>query len=259
MSEFMIHRKILRQFGGYFSKSRTTEQPSAEDIIDISEEVTTRTRIGSSRVNLKPGFNKYWKDYVDKNIKENSNNIKKAKINEVDIEKEPYVEKDDVIKDNSDDKSSIFAESSNDRENINVTFEIMEYYYNFPQLSNSQLDFSKVHDAKLMKTKPNRGKVYTAGNSCITGVLINNEPTEILLGPGDFFSCVGNSFLKACVPDFEDQLLPIEGIKFNSSSNHMNSLGIFEATVIFPIINGSLRICQPVTQNQSTSMTAKIP
>ncbi|MBW0542479.1 hypothetical protein O181_082194 [Austropuccinia psidii MF-1] len=79
MSEFMIHRKILRKCGGdleHAVKSRTTEKSSAEDIINILEEVTTRTRIGSSRVNLKTGFNKPWKDSVDKNPKENSNNMK---------------------------------------------------------------------------------------------------------------------------------------------------------------------------------------
>ncbi|MBW0555661.1 hypothetical protein O181_095376 [Austropuccinia psidii MF-1] len=56
ISEFLIHRKILKQCGGdleHAVKSRTTEQSSAEDIINILEEVTTRTRIGSSRVNLK--------------------------------------------------------------------------------------------------------------------------------------------------------------------------------------------------------------
>ncbi|MBW0545192.1 hypothetical protein O181_084907 [Austropuccinia psidii MF-1] len=79
MSEFMIHRKILRQCGGDFEhavKSRTTEQFSAEDIINILKEVTTRTWIGSSRVNLKKRFNTPWKDSVDKNPKENSNNVK---------------------------------------------------------------------------------------------------------------------------------------------------------------------------------------
>ncbi|MBW0523072.1 hypothetical protein O181_062787 [Austropuccinia psidii MF-1] len=48
MSEFMIHRKILRKCGGdleHAVKSRTTEQSSAEDIINILKEVTTRTRI----------------------------------------------------------------------------------------------------------------------------------------------------------------------------------------------------------------------
>ncbi|MBW0508029.1 hypothetical protein O181_047744 [Austropuccinia psidii MF-1] len=121
MSEFIIHRKILRQCGGdleHAVQSRTTEQSSAEDIMNILEEVTTRTRISSSRVNLKTRFNTSWKDSVDKNTKENSNNIKfkssdiirkchicqstthlantcpkRGKINEIDIEKEPDVEK----------------------------------------------------------------------------------------------------------------------------------------------------------------------
>ncbi|MBW0484398.1 hypothetical protein O181_024113 [Austropuccinia psidii MF-1] len=68
MSEFMIHRRILRQFGGdleHAIKCRTTTKSSAEDIINILEEVTTRTRIGSSRVNLKTRFNTPWKDSVD--------------------------------------------------------------------------------------------------------------------------------------------------------------------------------------------------
>ncbi|MBW0564691.1 hypothetical protein O181_104406 [Austropuccinia psidii MF-1] len=79
MSEFMIFRKILRQCGGdleHAVKSRTTEQSSAEDIINIIEEVTTITRIGSSMVNLKRRFNTPWKDSVDKNPKVNSNNTK---------------------------------------------------------------------------------------------------------------------------------------------------------------------------------------
>ncbi|MBW0542092.1 hypothetical protein O181_081807 [Austropuccinia psidii MF-1] len=79
MSEFMIHRKILRQCGGdleHAIKSRTTEQSSAEDIINILEEVTTTARIVSSRVNLKTRFNTPWKYSVEKNPKENFNNIK---------------------------------------------------------------------------------------------------------------------------------------------------------------------------------------
>ncbi|MBW0529725.1 hypothetical protein O181_069440 [Austropuccinia psidii MF-1] len=79
MSEFMMHRKILRQCGGVLEhavKSRTTEQSSEEDIIDILEEVTTRTRIGFSRVNLKASFNTPWNDSVDKNPKGNSDNMK---------------------------------------------------------------------------------------------------------------------------------------------------------------------------------------
>ncbi|MBW0555081.1 hypothetical protein O181_094796 [Austropuccinia psidii MF-1] len=260
MSEFMIHRKILRQCG---------------------EEATTKARIGSSRVNLKTKFNIPWKDSVDKNSKENFNNVKyksadiigkchicqsttslantcpkRGKINEIDIEKEPYVEKEDnIIEENSDDKSSIFSESSKEIENINSTFDIMESYPHLPQLSNGQLDFSKIQDAQLMKTKPNRGKGYTAGNSCITEVVIDKKPTNILLDPGAFCSCVGKSFLKTCLPNFEYQLLPIDGIKFNSASTPMKALGIFETNVIFPRIDGNLRITVELVVMENCSST----
>ncbi|MBW0537663.1 hypothetical protein O181_077378 [Austropuccinia psidii MF-1] len=80
MSEFMIHRKILRQCGGdleHAFKIRTTEPSLEEDIINILEEVTTTTRIGSSRVNFKTRFNTPWKDSVDRNPKENVNNVER--------------------------------------------------------------------------------------------------------------------------------------------------------------------------------------
>ncbi|MBW0532639.1 hypothetical protein O181_072354 [Austropuccinia psidii MF-1] len=131
MSEFMIHIQVLRQFGGDSEvcvKRRTTEQSSKEDITNILNEVTTRNRIGSSRVNLKTRFNTTWKDSVEKNPKQNSNDMKykyedtirkqhifqstthisnncpkRGKINEIDIEKEPDFE-DDLNEENSDDK-----------------------------------------------------------------------------------------------------------------------------------------------------------
>ncbi|MBW0549698.1 hypothetical protein O181_089413 [Austropuccinia psidii MF-1] len=106
----------------------------------------------------------------------------------------------------------------------------MESYSHFPQSSNGQLDLSKIQDAQLMKTKTNRGKGYTAGNSCITEVVIDNKPTKPLLDPGALCSCVGNSFLKTCVPNFEDQFLPIDGIKFNSA-NKLKSEQLNEAEI----------------------------
>ncbi|MBW0468489.1 hypothetical protein O181_008204 [Austropuccinia psidii MF-1] len=131
----------------------------------------------------------------------------------------------------------------------------MESYSHLPQLSNVQFDLSKIQDAQLRKTKPNRGKGYTAGNSCITEVLIDNKPTKLLLDPGSPFSCVGKSFLKTCAPDFEDQLLPIDGIKFNYESNLMKALGISDTTVIFPDINGNLRITVEFVAMENCSST----
>ncbi|MBW0486602.1 hypothetical protein O181_026317 [Austropuccinia psidii MF-1] len=250
----MIHRKILTQYGGdleHAVKMRTTEKFSAEDIINILEEVTTINRIGSSRVNLKTRFNTPWKDSMDKNPKVNSNNMKyksadiirkchicqsttplanscsrKGKINEIDILKEPDVGKYDDVE-NTDDKSSIFSESSKYKQNINATFDITKSYYHLPQLRNNQLYMSKVQDGQLMKTKTNGGKGYTSGNSCITEVVIDKKPIICLLDPGAFCSCVGKSFLKSCVPNFKDQFFLIDGIKFNTSRSPMKSVGIF--------------------------------
>ncbi|MBW0525716.1 hypothetical protein O181_065431 [Austropuccinia psidii MF-1] len=179
----------------------------------------------------------------------------KGKINEIYIEKEPDVAKDEVIEDNSDDKSAIFSESSNVIENINATFDIMESYSHFPQSSNGKLYLSKIQDAQLMKTKPNMGKGYTAGNSCITEAVIGKKTIKLSLDPGAFCSCVGKSSLKTCVINFEDQLLPIDGIKFKSAINPMKALGIFETNVIFPHIHGSLRITVEFFVMESCSST----
>ncbi|MBW0505450.1 hypothetical protein O181_045165 [Austropuccinia psidii MF-1] len=208
----------------------TTEQSSAEDIINILEKVTTRTKFGSSRMNLKTRFNTPWKDPVEKNPKDNSINMKyksadtirklqifqstthlantcpkRGKMNEIDIYKVPDVEKDDVNENTSDDKSSIFSESSKDMDNITFTFEILKYYPHLPQLSNSQIDLSKIQDTQLMKTKQNRGKGYTAGNYCINKGVIENKSTKISIYQEAFHSCVEQYFLKNCVPNFEDQ------------------------------------------------------
>ncbi|MBW0497405.1 hypothetical protein O181_037120 [Austropuccinia psidii MF-1] len=115
----MIHGNILRQCGGYLEhsvKSRNTTQSSSEDMISILEELTTRARNNSIKVNLKTRFDTAWINSVDKNTKENSNKMeykfadvirnchiqqcathtankcqKRGKINEIDIEKGPDV------------------------------------------------------------------------------------------------------------------------------------------------------------------------
>ncbi|MBW0575718.1 hypothetical protein O181_115433 [Austropuccinia psidii MF-1] len=166
---------------------------------------------------------------------------RKGKVNEIDIDKEPDVENNDDVE-KSDDKLSIFFEYSKDVENIKETFDIMESYSHLPQLSNGKLGLTKTEDSQLMKTKPNRGKGYADGNSCITQVVIDNKLTKPLLVLGGLCSCVGKSFLKTCVPNFEYQLLQIDGMKLNSSSSPMKALGIFETTVIFPHIDGNPRI-----------------
>ncbi|MBW0482130.1 hypothetical protein O181_021845 [Austropuccinia psidii MF-1] len=131
----------------------------------------------------------------------------------------------------------------------------MEFYSHLPQLSNGQLDLSRIQDEQLMKTKPNRGNCYTAGNSHITEVVIENKPTNPSLDPGAFCSCVGKYFLKTCVPNFEDQLFPIDCIKLNSANSPMKALAIFQTTVILPHMNGNLRINVELVVMENCSST----
>ncbi|MBW0570720.1 hypothetical protein O181_110435 [Austropuccinia psidii MF-1] len=86
-------------------------------------------------------------------------------------------------------------------------------------------------------------------------MVIDNNPTKLLLDPGAFCSCVGKSLLKTCIPNFEEKLLPIDDIKFNSESNPMKALGIFETNVILTHIDGNPRITVELVVMENCSST----
>ncbi|MBW0570052.1 hypothetical protein O181_109767, partial [Austropuccinia psidii MF-1] len=104
------------------------------------------------------------------------------------------------------------------------------------------------------KTKPARGKGYTAGSSCITNIVINNTEAKIHLDSGSFCTCVGKDYLEKVYTNWQDQLMPIEGITFSSASQNMHPLGIFEEAIIFPHPAGSIRLkVAIVVMNNCTS------
>ncbi|MBW0500704.1 hypothetical protein O181_040419 [Austropuccinia psidii MF-1] len=93
-----------------------------------------------------------------------------------------------------------------------------------------------VQDAKIQKAKTSIGKGYTAGSSCITNIVIKNKDSKIHLDSGAFCTCFGKDYLGMIYTNWEETLIQIEGIKFNSASQDMQSLGILEAEMIFPIL-----------------------
>ncbi|MBW0508608.1 hypothetical protein O181_048323 [Austropuccinia psidii MF-1] len=109
-------------------------------------------------------------------------------------------------------------------------------------------------DAKIQKTKPSRGKGYTAGASCITNIVINNREAKLHLESGAFCTCVGKDYIERIDPNWKEILMPIEGIKFSSASQGMHPLSIFEAAMIFPHPVGSIRLkVEFVVMNSCTS------
>ncbi|MBW0531694.1 hypothetical protein O181_071409 [Austropuccinia psidii MF-1] len=104
------------------------------------------------------------------------------------------------------------------------------------------MDLIHVQEATMQKTKPARGKGYTAGSSCITNIVIKNKDTKLHLESGAFFICVGNDYLDRIYTNWQQRLMTIEGIEFSSASQDMHPLGIFEAEMIFPHPEGGIRL-----------------
>ncbi|MBW0520868.1 hypothetical protein O181_060583 [Austropuccinia psidii MF-1] len=263
MSETMIHKSILRKFGGdldYAIRSRFIKPCSTVDYINAMEDITTRTKIGrnwykppidnktSGKPISKPNepqdraplkFNKCGSTSHLANTC-----TKKTKINEIEIEKEDDTkEVNDVSLHESDSEPSEEEELTDKLsiEKINVSFEVTEVHTHLPQYSDECMDLIHVQDAKMQKTKPAKVKVYRAGSSCITNVVINNKEAKIHLESGAFCTFVGKNYLEIISINWKGKLIPIEGIKSRGASQYMHPLGILEAEMIFPHPAGSIR------------------
>ncbi|MBW0561769.1 hypothetical protein O181_101484 [Austropuccinia psidii MF-1] len=125
-------------------------------------------------------------------------------------------------------------------ENITDLFEVTEVHTHLPQYSEDCHNLINIQDARMCKTKPARGKGYTAGASCITSILINDTEVKVNLDTGEFCTCVGKDNLQAILPGWKDHLSPIEGVQFGSSSNNMYPLEILDTNLVFPHPAGSV-------------------
>ncbi|MBW0536940.1 hypothetical protein O181_076655 [Austropuccinia psidii MF-1] len=161
---------------------------------------------------------------------------KKTRINEIEIDKvEDTKETNNVSLHDSDSEPS--EEEVPDElsiEDINVSFEVTEVHTHLPPYSDECMDLIHLQDAKMQKTKPARGKVYTAGEYCITDIMINNREAKLHLDSGAFCTCVGKDYLDRIYTNWKESLMPIEGRKLRSASQDMHRLGIFESAMMFP-------------------------
>ncbi|MBW0542163.1 hypothetical protein O181_081878 [Austropuccinia psidii MF-1] len=105
---------------------------------------------------------------------------------------------------------------------------------NLPQVGTSDTNLTNVQDAKLYTTKPAKRMGYTAGKSSISIIMVDNKEAKVNLDTGAYCTCVGQRYLKTIVPDWEEKLIPKQGVKFSSASESMKPLGIIDLTLIFP-------------------------
>ncbi|MBW0540830.1 hypothetical protein O181_080545 [Austropuccinia psidii MF-1] len=93
---------------------------------------------------------------------------KNSKINEAQVIEEVQCAEE---KEESDQDSSISEDMSVEYypiENITVFFEITELHTHLPHYSEDCCNLINIKDPRMCKTKPSKGKFYTAGESCIT-------------------------------------------------------------------------------------------
>ncbi|MBW0556709.1 hypothetical protein O181_096424 [Austropuccinia psidii MF-1] len=260
MSDTMIHMKILRKCGGELEhaiKSRCVELCSTEDYINAMEDFITRTRIGKTWTKIpmeskmvpkiskedrkpeRPVF-KFHKCGSTSNLANTC--TKKTKINEVQVIEEVQCTEE---KEESDLESAVSEDTPVEDypiENIKAFFEVTEVHTHLPQYSEDCHNLINIQDYRMCRTNPARGKGYTAGESCITSILINVTEAKVNLDTGKFCTCVGKDYLQSILPGWKNNLLPIEGVQYSSSSNNMYPLGILDTNLVFPHPPGSVRM-----------------
>ncbi|MBW0499996.1 hypothetical protein O181_039711 [Austropuccinia psidii MF-1] len=273
MSREMVHMKILKKCGGeleHSMRNRCLEPCSSKGYINAVEDIVTRTKIGRPWKKLeikspnKPFINKDKPREALKPNKSNSNEqrechkcggighlanncLKKAKINKI-VETEHHNDKEEESDSEKDTEESETSESDEINiinaqiKNIDLTHEVLDVNSNLPQVETADTSLINTQDAKLYRAKSAKGRVYTAGKSSISIVMLGNQEAKASLDTGAYCTCVGKSYLETIVPDWKGKPIPIQGVKFSSASEIMKTLGTIDLKLILPHPSQCIRL-----------------
>ncbi|MBW0472914.1 hypothetical protein O181_012629 [Austropuccinia psidii MF-1] len=87
--------------------------------------------------------------------------------------------------------------------NIDLIYAVPDVNLNLPQVGTSDKSLTNIQDTKLHRTKPAKGMRYTAVYSSISILMVKNQEEKISLDTGAYCTCVGESYLKKVIPDWE--------------------------------------------------------
>ncbi|MBW0508014.1 hypothetical protein O181_047729 [Austropuccinia psidii MF-1] len=126
-----------------------------------------------------------------------NNCLKKAKINEI-VEPEDHNDKKEESDSERDTEESDTSESyeiniiNAQINNIDLIYEVLHVSSNLPQVRTSYTNLKNIQDAKMYRTKPEKGMGYTAGKSSISIVIVENQEAKVNLDPGAYGTCVAD-------------------------------------------------------------------
>ncbi|MBW0569547.1 hypothetical protein O181_109262 [Austropuccinia psidii MF-1] len=282
----MVHMKIIKKWGGELEhslRSRCIVPCSTERYINALEDIVTRTKIGRTwkKLDIKsPNKPLIKKDRPRETIKPNTSNnneqikcqkcggighlanncLKKAKINEI-VETEDHNDEEEEYDSGKDTEKSEAYENDDINiinaqiNNIDLIYEVLDVNSNLPQVGTYDPSLTDIQDSKLYKIKPEKGMEYTAGKSSISIFMVGNQEVKVNLDTGAYCTCVGKIYLKTKVPDWEERLIQIQGVKFSGASEGMKPLRIIYLTLIFPRPSQCIRLsaCDSKPENNHDS------
>ncbi|MBW0514389.1 hypothetical protein O181_054104 [Austropuccinia psidii MF-1] len=167
-----------------------------------------------------------------------NNCLEKSKINEI-VETEDHNDKEEEYESEKETEESETSEKDAIKiinaqiDNIDLIYEVLHVNSDLPQVGTSDTSLTNIQDAKLYRTKPEKGMGYTAGISSLSTIMVGNQEAKVNLDSGAYCTCDGKSHLKTIGPDWEEILIPIQGVKFSSASESIKPLGIIDLTLIF--------------------------
>ncbi|MBW0469474.1 hypothetical protein O181_009189 [Austropuccinia psidii MF-1] len=139
-------------------------------------------------------------------------------------------------------------------ENIKAFFEVTKVYTHLKKYIEDCSNLTNIQEARMCKAKPDRGKGYTSGESCITSMLMNDVEAKVSVDTFALCTFVGRDYLKVILPQSKNHLLPIKGVKFSSATNNMYHSGILDTNLVFPHTAGSMRMkTEIIVMNNCTS------
>ncbi|MBW0538704.1 hypothetical protein O181_078419 [Austropuccinia psidii MF-1] len=153
------------------------------------------------------------------------------------VEKEYHNDKENESDSGKDTKESETSESEGiniinvQMNHIDLIYEVLDVHSSLPQVGRGLIN---IKDPKLHRTKPAKGMGYTAGKSSISIFRAENQEAKVNLDTGAYFTILGKSYLQTIIPNWEEKLILIQGVKFSSASQSMKPLQIVYLTLIFP-------------------------
>ncbi|MBW0534127.1 hypothetical protein O181_073842 [Austropuccinia psidii MF-1] len=149
--------------------------------------------------------------------------MREAKINEL-VETEDHNDKEEYSNSEKDIEESETFEGDERKiinsqiNNIHLLYKVLDVNSNSPQIGKSDTCVRNMQVAKFKRTKPEKGMGYTSGQSIISSFMFKSQEEGVNLDTVAYFTCVGINYLQTLVPDWKNQLIPIQGVKLDSES-----------------------------------------